>query len=251
MVQLSSNPISTFLPFPCPCCGTKPPASPETRLCICGYVYPIGYSLPYDFAWTYEEPFLSEFHKHSALHLLGRFVGKNPERLIEFDHIEYLSLSRYPKLQFNMLEGFNNLRVIELDYQALTSLDGIEQLPLRVLRLTEFRHLIEINALRDMNLISVDMALCNKVKDYSPIGDLPQLKRFLLETNVVLSLDFLRKLSNLSHLFLAVDRVESDVLDALSQLPNLIHLGLRKRLLGTNNLIKLREKLPNCKIDIW
>lgn len=251
MIPLNSKPISVFLPLPCPCCGRKPPASSEPKCCECGYAYPLAYSIPYDFQWSFEEPFLTAFRNHRALHLLGHFIGKNPERLMDFKHIEYLSISRYPKFDFSWLSVFGELLSLELDYLQLKTLDGIEKLPLKILKMTELRQLESISALGLMDLKVIEIALCNRIRDYNAIGDLYHLERFELEAKFLESLDFLRKLSHLRELGLAVDKVEKDSIEVLANLSMLERLGIRKRLLGRNGLVKLKEMLPGCKIDVW
>src|SRR5262245_58521513 len=109
MAQLSATPVSTRYAFACPRCGSVPQAGTEPQRCECGYEYPNTYVIPYDFPWSFEEPFRSELNSHRALRLLGRFVGKDPRQLSTLKHVEYLAISRYPKFDFGLLAGFRSL----------------------------------------------------------------------------------------------------------------------------------------------
>ena len=251
MTQLSATPVSTYYAFPCPNCGRLPPAGSEPERCECGYSYPKTYVIPYDFPWSFDEPFWSELRTHRALRLLGRFVGKDPGRLAELRHVEYLALSRYPSFGFGLLEEFRVLRSLELDFMQIKTLDGIGQLSLTTLGMTELKDLEDIGALGGLPLLLLRMALCKRVKDYEPVGDLHHLERFDLETKVVPSLGFLRRISTLRRVALAIDKVGSDAVAELSELSKLEWIGVRQRLLGRAGLGRLREALPGCKIDVW
>ena len=251
MTQLSAIPVSTYYAFPCPNCGRLPPAGSEPERCECGYSYAKTYVIPYDFPWSFDEPFWSELRTHRALRLLGKFIGKDPGRLAELKHVEYLALSRYPGFGFSLLEEFRVLRSLELDFMQLKTLDGIGQLSLTTLGLAELKALEDISALSGLPLVLLRMALCNRVKDYEPVGELERLERFDLEAKVVQSLGFLRRISSLRRVALAIDKVDSDAVAALSELSNLEWIGVRQRLLGRAGLGRLREALPACKIDVW
>jgi hypothetical protein len=251
MTQLSDTPISAYDPFDCPSCGSSPPADSEPRRCECGYSYPKTYSIPGDFPWSFDDKIGTEFRRHRALRLLGKFVGEDPERLSEFSHVEYLALSRFPKFSLDMLAGFGALRVLDLDFQRMETLEGIERLPLRVLRMTELRRLENISALSGLPLIVLTVAICNRLEDYGPLGNLRQLLRCEIEARHVPSLGFLRRIGTLRRLALAVDRVDAAVVEDLSELSQLEWIGLRRRLLAPNGLVRLRQALPSCTIEVW
>ncbi|MCC6180032.1 MAG: hypothetical protein IT305_32360 [Chloroflexi bacterium] len=251
MVQLSATPVSTRYAFVCPDCGRIPAAGSEPTDCECGYSYPKTYVVPYDSPWSFDEPFWTELRSHRALRLLGRFVGGDPARMRELKHVEYLALSRYPGFGFRLLEEFKELRVLELDFLQATTLDGIEALPLTALGLTELKYLQDINALRGLGLLVLRMALCDKVEDYDPIGDLRCLQRFDLEAKVVPSLEFLQRVGTLRRVGLAAGKATGDVVAQLSGLRHLERLGVSKRLIGRAGVRRLQEALPHCAIDAW
>ncbi len=206
--------------------------------------------VPYDSPWSFDEAFGTAFREHQALRLLGKFIGKDPARLSELVHVEYLALSRYP-FTFELLAGFHALRVLELDFLQLKSLGGIERLDLKSLAISELRQLEDISGLRTLPLVGLKVALCNRVMDYGPIGDMDRLERLNVEAKQVPSLAFLTRLRTLRRLGLAVDKVDSNVVEDVLALSGLQWLGIRKRLLGRGGLERLNVALPNCKVDVW
>jgi Leucine-rich repeat (LRR) protein len=184
---------------------------------------------------------------------MGKFKGKNPERLSSISHVEYLYLSRYTGFSFSLLRGFSRLRFLELDYTSISDLSGIENASaLRVLELTECRKLADIGAISNVSkLRGLRMALCNRIRDYSPLECLTNLQFLAIEANQLPSLLFLEKLRSLQVVALPVGRLEDNRVPDLSSLTALREVSIPKKKWSVPLVDKLRSQLPNCEVEVF
>lgn len=206
--------------------------------------------IPYSYPWAFADLW-TELQSHVGLRLLGKFVGPDPTRLREFEHLEYLALSRYPQFRFDLLASYQRLRVLELDLLPVSTLDGLDLPGLVALRLTELTKLRDISQVGRLDLRVLTIALCNKVADYQSVGSIENLERLTFEVRALDSLEFLGTLGKLRRLGLAVDHIGGDALGGLSALKSLRHLGVRRRILGRSGLARLMEALPGCVVEVW
>src|SRR5262249_40010454 len=122
----------------CPSCTKYVQADLTPRCPYCGYDFPLSYTIPYAEQWRFTEPLVDEMTKYKGLRLMGKYIGKHPERICEMVHVRYLYLSRYSGFDFNWLAPLKMLNSLELDYAPVKDLSGVGRLAsLVVLALTE------------------------------------------------------------------------------------------------------------------
>ena len=237
--------------FDCPKCLTW---SVDVSACPhCGHPIPLAYIFLYDDPpWEFSEELIAKFRGYRALRLLAKYAGRSPERLAELRQCLRLYLSRYRGFEFAFLRSFDALEVLELDYAPILDVDGVQHLKsLAVLKFMECRELERIDALAECaSLKLLQIALCNRVTDYAPIGGIGSLQQLVLHARTVESLEFLRPLRNLHSLTLGVDQLTTHDLDPLFDLVHLESLDLKKKLAKPKDVARIRERLPNVEVNV-
>lgn len=238
------------IPECCPVCAEFPKSIEISHCWNCGYEFPLSYVIPYAEQWDLTEDLLEELEKYQGLRLLGRFIGKNKDAIAFLHQVKYLYLSRYKGFQFEFLKNQKNLNTIELDLTPIISLNGVEEIQnLSVLKLIECRKLENIQALSKSKSIKVlDLRLCNRISDFSPVGTMSQLRVFCTDSYKMDSLDFLRTLPELNSLGLFGNKkVKLDV-EIFQNLPQLKFFGTCRKILSKTAIEKLKTWCPKCEV---
>lgn len=232
----------------CPYCGENTHSVPGS-CCICGGQLPLAFVIPYEARWKYEDELLSVLKEYTALRLMGRYEGKNPEKLTILSHLQYLYLSRYPDFSFKFLSNFNDLEILELDFISIESLDGVESaIALKSLSLTECRRITDASALAKCSKLRVlDIALCNKLTLLDPVQDCKQLLYFRYEGKQLQSIDFLKGLRNLRTVILNA-KVESQDIEPIVDL-SIEKLLVKKRSFSNGEIERFQLGNPECKVS--
>ena len=235
----------------CPECSVFPMQHEEQ--CTCGYRIPLSLVIPYDFDWKYSEELIQQFREYDGLRLMGKFTGKNSEQMSSFSHVKYLYLSRYTGFSFSLLRGFSRLRFLELDYTSISDLNGIESATaLSVLELTECRKLADIRAITCVSeLRGLRIALCNRIRDYSPLERLTNLQLLTIKAHRLPSLVFLEKLTSLQRVALPVGRLEDSQVPDLANLTALREISVPKKRWSAPFVDSVRSQLPDCEVRVF
>jgi len=236
----------------CPRCLTW--AGEGVKTCpVCGYPVPLAYVIPYDDPpWEYSDELLSVLRRYEALRLMAKYAGASPERLAELRQCRRLYLSRYKGFGFPLLHGFDVLHYLELYYVPITDVDGLQDVrALRVLKLTECVPLERIDTLAecpDVKLLS--LALCNRIRDYSPIGRMSGLQSLFIEAKEIASLEFIRGCTNLRSIALGVQKIGTGGIEPLLALDDLREVALRKKLVKSADVDRMRKRWPDAQITV-
>jgi hypothetical protein len=244
--------IEEYFGEDCPRCLTW--AGEGVEACEgCGYAIPLALVLPYDDPpWEYTESLMQRLDGYEALRLMARYAGRSPERIGELERCRRLYLSRYKGFRFEALRTLRGLEDLELDYASITDVDGMRDLRLSILKLTECRRLGRLDGLAGCATVKLlSLALCNAVKDHSPIGALAGLQSLFIEAREVVSLDFVRGMHDLRSITLGVDRIATGGLQPLFDVSGLREIVLRKNLVKPKVMLpRLRERFPDAEIVI-
>jgi len=237
------------IPVVCPECFRSTFEAEDGR-CSCGWELPYAFVVPYDAKWCLEAELVELMKKFDSLRLMGKYCGKNPERLSELSHVKYLYLSRWDGFSFEQLAGFDNLNVLELDYLRLGSLAGVCRLPLlRSLVFTECSGMADISELSECRNLSVlNMSLCKDELALQHVGMCGSLGYFKYEGREIPSLRFVSHLRKLRTLI-----INARVTDR--RLPSAAGLCLRKLLLKKSSfdkedLASYRAGHPECEVTL-
>jgi len=237
-----------YIPIDCPDCGTS--TFGDSKSCTCGRPLPLAFIIPYEAKWRFEPEMNAILAEHTGLRLMGRYYGKSPEDIMQFNHVEYLALSRYRGFSFDFLGDFSKLTILELDFTRIQSLDGVEQVTsLESLHLTECRTLESIDALSQCSYLrALRISLCNKLHCLDAIQHCASLRFFGYEGNFIESIDFVRNLRELKVLVLNT-KVKSRDLEPLLRLrPR--KLLLKKSSFPAASIRRLESEMSDCEIRL-
>jgi Leucine-rich repeat (LRR) protein len=161
---------------------------------FCGHQFPLNYVITSDERWRYTDELVERLKTYDGLRLMGKYIGRHPQRIGEMSQVRQLYLSKYSKSSLLFLAPLQKLESLELDYTPITDLSGLEALRhLRCLALTECRQLEDISGLARSGSIRVlNIALCNRIRDLSAIGQMSELQVLKLQNNLMESIDFYR-----------------------------------------------------------
>jgi len=237
-----------FIPIICPNCLRDTVDMRET--CVCGMALPFAFVTGYDSSWDFDTDFLSRAKRYKALRLLGKYSGKNPERLSELSQIEYLALSRYKGFKFEFLREFKNLSMLELDYMmSISALDGVGEISnLELLKLIECKKVHDSSGLGQCKKLKVlDIFLCGKNFDLTPIAKCTALRWMRYEGIRLQTLDFLARLKHLETLILHT-RVADD---SLLKCKRLKRLKFKKGCFAPEVVAAFKRRNHECEVKAF
>lgn len=239
--------LADFIPIICPSCLRDTVNLRET--CVCGRALPFAFVTGYDSSWDFDTNFLSRAKRYKALRLLGKYSGKNPEKLSELSSIEYLALSRYKGFKFEFLRDFKSLRVLELDYMSIKTLDGVGDISsLELLRLIECKKVHDSRGLgRCKKLKVLDIFLCGKNFDLAPLAGCAALRWLRYEGIRLQTLNFLTGLKHLETLILQT-RVADD---SLLQCIRLKRLKFKRGCFEPKLVAAFKLRNPACDVNVF
>ena len=95
------------------------------------------------------------------------------------------------------------------------------------------------------------MALCNRVRDYSPLERLKKLQVLTIEANRLPSILFLEQMASLQKVALPVGRLDDKQLPNLSRLTSLREFGVPTKRWSAPLVEKIESQLPDCEVQVW
>jgi Leucine-rich repeat (LRR) protein len=229
----------------CPTCGTNT-IGDEKNCSTCGRELPFAFVIPYGAKWDYEPALVKILQDHQSLRIMGKYSGKDPDKLSCLSHVTYLYLSRYP-LKTKFLKAFDTLNVLELDYLKVDSFEGIaNRRNLESLSLVECDVPEGIALLRSCQKLRVLNLALSKIKSYEGLQHLVSLIYLRFEGDTLASLNVLGELQNLKTLI-----INSKVHD--KSLKPIYNKPLSKLLVKRGNFSKeeveaFKEAQPKCKV---
>ena len=246
-------PVAAFINGICPDCvkGVLPANVPNGRCPECGYVNPVCLVIPSsDGPWKYSRELEAEFSEFESFRLMGRFGGRDPERLANLAHAQKLYLSAYTGFAFHFMAEFTRLLDFELDSTNIENVNGVGALnALRILQFTECRKLSSIRGIEALDrVVSLSFALCNRLQDFSPVSFLKRLRILHIEANSLATLSFLRGCDSLEDLALSIGRVADGDETPLLELPRLRDLTISTKALPRGVAKSLSARLPGVEV---
>lgn len=240
-----------YIGMRCPSCLTSP-ESLNLSICNCGYNFPLMYIIVGE-PWDFSEELMDNFKKYTGLRLLTSYIGNNPSRIAELEHLQYLYISKHKRFKFQYLYNLKNLRTLILDSFSFDNLLGIEYIS----NLTDLQ-LVDCHKLKDITSLSLSSSIkalhftiCNKVTDYSPLSNMKQLEIFRTDTKEIQSLYFLQSLEQLKELVLASQKIINNDILPIMNLTKLEKLYFNHKLFKKDKIKILEEHYSNCDITIW
>lgn len=162
--------------------------------------------------------------KLSILNILNSYLNVNSDFLINQNNL----------IELNLI----NLNLSKISISSLYSLKKLN------LSLNQIEHISDLDYLNNLEILDLSF---NKIKNISILSTLKNLLHLFLQNNqqIVIQLDFFKKLPNLETLDLSKNQLELEHYKIFTGLTNLKYLNLKE-----NEIKKLHEKIFNGMISL-
>lgn len=241
-----------IFPYRCPVCFWLPDKGGLKECERCNFTFPRTYCIPFGESWYFDETLSSLLREVKGWYLVGNYIGKKPNEIESFTHVEFLKLGKYPRFSFEFLKNFKRLYEIELYETNIKTVQFIDQIQsLKILKLGDCKGLVTLDGIQGLKeLKCLKIHACTKVTDFSPVSNLKELLSIGIISTKKLEADFIQDLKELQEISLFYK--EGPLLNASFFLPfsKLKRLILSKKFVEKNFEKQLKEKNPDIEIFI-